>query len=77
LKPANRFIAELGIDNENYKHGLGRLILVSRKLEKWMREAFFYLGAIKAEERPYRKANAWEDLLWGPPPSQASGDVVE
>lgn len=73
LKAANKFILRLEIDNENYKHSLGRMILISRKVESWLRKAFFYLGGLETANRPYLKADGWEDLLWPAP----TGVVVQ
>lgn len=66
---ANKFIRRLAIENDNYKHTLGRMILMSRKLESWLRKTFFHLGQMKPEDRPYRREEGWEDLLW-PAPSK-------
>lgn len=64
IKPANKFIKLLGIDNDQHKHDIGRLTLICGQLEEWMALIFDYITGMDIEERPYRKAGGWEDLLW-------------
>ncbi len=61
---ANKFITILNIDNENQKHDLGRLMLVSNQVETWLLETYQYLNQISLNERPYNKQQGWEELLW-------------
>jgi hypothetical protein len=64
LKPAARFIRDLGIDSANHQHPLGRLMLVCRKVEEWLTKVLLHLASVPAPERPFRKAGGWEELLW-------------
>ncbi len=64
LKTANRFIDELGIDDAQHKHPIGRLKLVVDQVEDWQRLVFKYLGGIHRRERPYAKQDGWENMLW-------------
>jgi hypothetical protein len=62
---ANKFIRVLGIDNEHHQHAIGRLLLVCKKVEEWLRKVFFHLCKMPVADRPYRKPGGWEELLWG------------
>ena len=64
VKAANKFIECLGIDNPNYRHSLGRLMLLSRKVEEWLQRLLFYVNDMSMPERPYKKVGGWEDILW-------------
>jgi hypothetical protein len=64
LKNADEFIGQLKIDCPNHKHSLGRLMLVSRKTEEWITRVFSHLQRIPESDRPYRKRDGWEEMLW-------------
>jgi hypothetical protein len=64
LKPANDFIAAFNTDDEHHKHGIGRLMLVSKAVEEWLIALFKHIGKIPLQDRPYRKENGWDELLW-------------
>lgn len=64
LKPANDFIRAMNADDEHHKHGLGRLMLVCRTVEQWLTVLFKHIGTIPLQDRPYRKKNGWDELLW-------------
>jgi hypothetical protein len=64
LKPANQLIDLMGIDCENHRHSLGRLMLVDRQVRDWLKKSILYVAAIKLEDRPYRKHHGWEQLVW-------------
>lgn len=65
LKPAKSFLKALGVDRQSHAHARGQFLLVSRKVEEWLRASFLYVDAIAVADRPYRKQGAWEDMLWG------------
>lgn len=65
IKPANKFIKLLDIDDKRHKHDIGRLILICTQLEEWLSLIFEYITGIDIDERPYQKNGGWEDLLWG------------
>ena len=64
LKPANRFIEQLGIDCPNHENAMGRISLVARAVEEWITKIAFHLNAMPFDERPYRQKDGWEQLLW-------------
>lgn len=64
LKTAKKLIELLDIDRPDYQHALGRLIIVSDQVETWLRKVLFYLGSLAAADRPYRKKDGWEQLVW-------------
>jgi hypothetical protein len=64
LKVANKFADELQIDYPHGQHSLGRLALVSKKVEEWLTKVLFHLDTMPIAERPYRKDNGWEEMLW-------------
>jgi len=64
LKAANKFIEQLQIERTDYQHSLGRFSLVCKKVESWLTKVLLYLGGIPVTERPYRKRDGWEELLW-------------
>ncbi len=64
LKAANKLVAELQIDSPNYQHTLGRLLLVAKQVEEWLTDLLFYLGSLPVLERPYKKKDGWEEMLW-------------
>ena len=64
LKSVNSFVDILGIDRPERQHAIGRLMLVSGEVENWLRQAIFYLADQGVKDRPYRKAGAWEAMLW-------------
>jgi hypothetical protein len=65
LKPANKFISRMGIEDPNRKHPLGRLTLILATVENWVKTALLYLGSMPQAARPYRRTDGWEDMLWG------------
>lgn len=67
LKAADKFIDVLGIDDTSHKHPLGRLILVCRQVEEWLRRMILHLAEVPIAKRPYKKQGAWEDMLWNSP----------
>jgi hypothetical protein len=64
LKPANRFIREVQIERPDHQHPIGRLIIITKIMEEWIKEALVFVAKIPAGERPYRKADGWEEMLW-------------
>lgn len=64
IKLIDSFIKILDIDDTNHKHSIGKLILITKQLEKWLQLVFYHLANIQIENRPYRKEGAWEDYLW-------------
>ncbi len=64
LKPVNKFIQRLNIDNSEHKHDIGRLILISSQIEEWISNVYTYLITLEKENRPYNKEGGWEALLW-------------
>jgi len=63
-KLTDEFIKILNEDDPNYKHPIGKLILISNILKSWLQSIFNYLAELEHKERPYRKAGAWEDYLF-------------
>ena len=64
LKAANKFIEVLGIDRDQHKHSIGRIMIVSEKVEEWITTLFFMLSEMPIEQRPYREKHGWENMLW-------------
>lgn len=64
LKPANDFIRQVGIDSSHHQHSLGRLTLIAKKLDQWLRGLLTHLESLPSHERPFRKADGWEEMLW-------------
>ena len=64
LKAANKFIEVLGIDRDQHKHSIGRIMIVSEKVEEWITTLFFVLSEMPVELRPYREKQGWENMLW-------------
>lgn len=64
LKPANKLIDLLGIDCENHRHSLGRLMLVDKQVRNWLKKSILFVASIRLEDRPYRKHHGWERLVW-------------
>ncbi len=64
LKPANKFIVLLGIDCENHRHSLGRLLLIDKQVRHWLKQSILYVSKMQLEDRPYRKHHGWERLIW-------------
>ena len=65
LKEGNKFIERLGIDSDDHKHLIGRLMIISKKVEEWITAMLLWIGDKEIGERPYRKIGAWEQWLWG------------
>jgi hypothetical protein len=64
LKAAKKYLECMKLDRTNHTHSLGCLMLVSKKVEEWIRKLFFYIDTIPMPERPYKKLDGWEDMLW-------------
>lgn len=64
IKLIDSFLKILSIDDSNNKHSIGKLILITKQLEEWLKLIFYYLTDIEIKNRPYNKEGAWEDYLW-------------
>ena len=64
LKLANHLIGLLGIECENHRHSLGRLMLVDKQVREWLKKSIVYVATIERKDRPYRKHHGWERLVW-------------
>jgi hypothetical protein len=64
LRTANKFIEHLEADQPDHQHSLGRLLVICRQVEDWILKTFLYLRVVPSTERPFRKKDGWEELLW-------------
>lgn len=64
IKLIDEFLKILNIDDSTNKHSIGKLILITKQLEEWLKLIFYHLSDIEIKNRPYNKEGAWEDYLW-------------
>lgn len=63
LKSVEQIIEILKIDEDENRHGLGRLMILSKLLEKWLFLLFENMVKIPYENRPYISKGGWDRLI--------------
>lgn len=63
IKIADKIIDILEIDDDQHHHPIGRLTLLSKQLETWLRVLIYHLVKQEKKDRPYMKKFGWEDLI--------------
>lgn len=61
---AKKLVKALSLNTENHEHDIGILIIICNQLDEWFFKIFELLSNLDINDRPYKKAEIWEDWLW-------------